>query len=128
MLYFLDPQHLKARRRRPRKGYRHAHPRTLRTQCRRYEAVNYLRTRYRLSINRLAQIIGGSTRTIHEDVKAAVAPLRRLRRWERRSKNSRGIVNSKGGLLTWKSLSRRVRDYLHGILNTIYEATGDEPP
>lgn len=127
-MYFLETRHYKALRgRNPKKGYRHANTRCLLTQTRRYITVDYLRRVYKLSINRLAQVIGGSTRTIQKDVNASVSPIRRIGR-SYRGKNSRGIINSKGSLLTWEILSKRVMYYINGCLQTIFEVTGDDPP
>lgn len=114
------------------KNYRHSFPRTLRTQIRRLRAVEYLRYRYHLGMNRIAETLGSSTKTVWLDVqllrKIGHAAFDAIKKRYRRSKKSRGLVNTKGLFVSWKTLSERIRRFILGLIDSIELALGDDPP
>ena len=114
------------------RSYRQAYPRTLKTSIRRLRAVEYLRYRYHLSLNIIARGIGCNVRTVWLDVqllrKFGAKAFDAARRLHRRSKKMRGLVNRRGAFLSWKTLSARLRAFILGLIDSIEEALGDDPP
>lgn len=94
-------------------------------------AVNYLRYQVKLSINNIAKILGVSTRTVHrklsfkrlEGNKAFDSAHRRLRRYAEVK-----IQNSKGLILTLKTLIVRAALYIIGDLDTPEQIIEGKPP
>lgn len=93
-------------------------------------AAIYLRTKYKMSMNKISQILGVSTRTVHRKIsfhrliKGSAFDCSKIGRKRREVK----IVNTKGQILGLKALIWRIALYISGFKNTIIEALGDEPP
>lgn len=117
----------------PKKTYHHKYERTLKTQCRRLKAIEYIRYKYKLSMNRIAEVLQVSTRTVWRDIQV----LRKLKlhqsfngkkKWFRRSKIKKGIVNTCKAFLSWKTLKALLSAFIYGTFSTIEIALGDDPP
>lgn len=81
-------------------------------------------------MEQIAESIPCSVRTVYK----AVTVLRRSmgktfhasRYW--RSKKHRGIVNTKGEFIAWKTLKRLCIAFMLGFFDSIEVALGDDPP
>lgn len=122
----------RAHQRGPGKGYKHRYPRGLETQVKRLRAIEVLRYRFKLGMNRIAETLGISQRTVKRDIQvfreSGAHKLFTIKGAYRRSKKSPGIRNEKGAFLSWKTLKRRLRAFILGLIDTIEEALGEDPP
>ena len=110
-------------------SYKHHYPRTVKTRLRTTLAVEYLRSKYKLSMNKIAEIVGVSTRTVHKRIKNSVQEgFIKFNSALRRSKNSTGIINTKGQHRSWLGLKRLIQAYIFGQIDNVYVALGDFPP
>lgn len=130
---FIQGQEGETSRKAPR-TYKLAYGRDPRTRARLRQAIKALRYGpHKLSINRIARTLEISTRTVFKDLELLreLGAFKRFyagRAHYRRSKNSPGIRTSKGLFIPWEGLTRRLKAFIKGLLNTIYEALGEDPP
>jgi biotin operon repressor len=118
----------------PSRSYKLTYSRDPWTRARIRQAVKALRYGpNKLSINRIAKTLEISTRTvfIHIELLREGRSLLQFyagRARYRRSKKSPGIVSSKGVFISFKELSRRLKAFILGQIDTIEEALGEDPP
>ena len=128
---YYTKQNVKLRKQASRtpESYKHHYPRTVKTRLRVQKACEYLRKNYKLSINKLAFIINVSTKTVHNHLKNAAK--HGFLKWTsalKRSKNSRGIINSKGQTYSWNGLRNLVNAFIQGRIDLLELALGENPP
>ena len=128
---YYTKQNVKLRKQASRtpESYKHHYPRTVKTRLRVQKACEYLRKNYKLSINKISFIINMSTKTVHNHLKNAAK--HGFLKWTsalKRSKNSRGIINSKGQTYSWNGLRNLVNAFIQGRIDLLELALGENPP
>jgi Predicted transcriptional regulator len=117
---------------RPPRSYKLPYPRNPFTRARIRLAIKALRYGpYKFSINKISGLLKISTRTVFQHLEQLRKDAQRFyagRAHYRRSKNCPGIVTSKGFFISLSELSRRLKAFNLGLIDTIEEALGEDPP
>jgi biotin operon repressor len=116
----------------PPRSYKLNYSRDPWTRARIRQAIKALRYgQHKFSINKISDLTRISLGTVEKHLKELRKDFKQFyagRPRYRRSKNCPGIVSSKGLFISIKELKRRLEAFILGLIDTIEEALGEDPP